>query len=272
MKKIILIGKFNEVTKEINDCLSPLCQVQLCPDAAETAKGIIRIARPSLAVVSLVGAPDVHEDIFSLLFREFRHTPILAIGSQEMEEKLRDSGFMEGDRIQFLGRPMKAEEITRRVRELLGEEPEPAPEPEPEEEPQQAGDGKKTIMVVDDSPAFLRTMQAMLAPVYRVVFATSGPQALTVIAKGKPDLILLDYEMPVCDGKMTLQMLRSEESTKDIPVIFLTGMADAKHVQELLALLPNDYLLKPPSEERLFKTIESILNGSRQGGRQGIKR
>jgi len=269
MKKVILIGKLNEVIKELNDCLSPLCQVQLCPDTAEVAKGIIRIVRPALAVVSLVGAPDVHEDIFSLLLREFRHTPILAIGSQEMEEKLRDSGFMEGDRIQFMGRPFKPNEITQRVRELLGEDPEPAPEPEPEEETQ-AGDGKKTIMVVDDSPAFLRTMQAMLSSVYRVVFATSGPQALTVIAKGKPDLILLDYEMPVCDGKMTLQMLRSEESTKDIPVIFLTGMADAKHVQELLALLPNDYLLKPPSEERLFKAIESILSGP--SGRQGVKR
>lgn len=261
MRKIILIGKFNDVTKEINDCLSPLCQVQLCPDSVEVAKGMIRIARPSLAIVSLVGTQELHEEVFSQLFREFRHTPVLAIGSQEMEEKLRDSGFMEGGRVQFLGRPLKAEEVTRRVKELLGEEP--APEPEPEE--RQGGDGKRTIMVIDDSPAFLRTMQSMLSPAYRVVFATSGPQALAVIAKGKPDLILLDYEMPVCDGKMTLQMLRSEESTKDIPVIFLTGMADARHVQELLALRPNDYLLKPPSEERLFKTIRSILG--EPGGR-----
>ncbi len=259
MKKIILIGKFNDVTREIYNCLSPLCQVQLCPDSAETVKSMIRIVRPSLAFVSLIGAQEVHEDIFSLLFREFRHTPILAFGTQEMEEQLRDSGFMEGSRVRFLTRPLKGDELARRVKELLGDEVEPEPEPEVEEAPQPAG-GKKTIMVVDDSPAFLRTMQAMLTPEYRVVFATSGPQALTVIARGKPDLILLDYEMPVCDGKMTLQMLRSEESTKDIPVVFLTGMADARHVQELLALLPNDYLLKPPSEERLFNTIRTILN------------
>jgi len=266
MKTIILIGKFNDVTREIYNCLSPLCQVQLCPDSAETVKSVIRIVRPSLAFVSLMGAQSVHEDIFSLLFREFRNTPILAFGPQDMEEQLQDSGFMEGSRIRFLARPLKAEEITRRVKELLGEVTVPEPEPEPElAGPRQETDSKKTIMVVDDSPAFLRTMQAMLTPEYRVIFATSGPQALTVIAKTRPDLILLDYEMPVCDGKMTLQMLRSEESTKDIPVVFLTGMADAVHVQELLALLPNDYLLKPPSEERLFNTIRTILSGT--GGR-----
>ncbi len=261
MRSIHLIGKINDVTREIYSCLSPICQVQICPDSVETAKSMIRIVRPSLAVVSLIGAQEVHEDIFSLLFREFRHTPILAFGTQEMEEQLRDSGFMEGSRVRFLARPLKGDELTRRVKEQLEDELEPEPEPEPEldEAPQSTG-GKKTIMVVDDSPAFLRTMQAMLTPEYRVVFATSGPQALTVIARGKPDLILLDYEMPVCDGKMTLQMLRSEESTKDIPVVFLTGMADATHVQELLALLPNDYLLKPPSEERLFNTIRTILN------------
>ncbi len=264
MKKIILIGKFNDVTREIYNCLSPLCQVQLCPDNAETVKSMIRIVRPSLAFVSLMGAQSVHEDIFSLLFREFRNTPILAFGPQEMEEQLRDSGFMEGSRIRFLARPLKGEEITRRVKELLKGVTEPEPEPEPEG-PRKESDSKKTIMVVDDSPAFLRTMQAMLSPAYRVIFATSGPQALTVIAKSRPDLILLDYEMPVCDGKMTLQMLRSEESTKDIPVVFLTGMADAQHVQELLALLPNDYLLKPPSEERLFNTIRTIL--SETGGK-----
>ncbi len=109
----------------------------------------------------------------------------------------------------------------------------------------------------------------MLSNTYRVVFATSGPQALAVIAKGRPDLILLDYDMPVCNGTMTMQMLRSEDSTKDIPIIFLTGMADAGHVQEILALRPDGYLLKPPSEEKMFATIRKVLASSSKAGNNG---
>jgi len=107
-------------------------------------------------------------------------------------------------------------------------------------------------------------MQAMLSKKYRVTFASSGTQAIVAVGRAKPDVILLDYDMPVCDGKMTLQMLRSEEETKDIPVIFLTGLADSEHVREVLALRPQGYLLKPPDEATIFARLEEVLAGEQE--------
>ena len=72
----------------------------------------------------------------------------------------------------------------------------------------------------------------------------SGVAAIRAITLNRPDLVLLDYEMPVCDGKQTLEMLRLEKAFADIPVVFLTGRSDPELVKALLALKPAGYLLK----------------------------
>ena len=76
---------------------------------------------------------------------------------------------------------------------------------------------------------------------------------------GVPDVILLDYEMPMCDGKMTLQMIRELEEAKDIPVVFLTGVSEKEHIKAVLGLHPAGYLLKPASAEVIFETLNKIL-------------
>jgi len=246
MKKVILIGEFNEIIRRINDTLSPYCRVQLCADNVEIAEGMLKLFAPDLALVCLIGANTDPEELLSLLAREIPDVPLMVIGSPFNEEKLTAAGLLPDERIRFLRYPFEEEELVARAREILDA----------------SGDssgGLKKILVVDDSPAMLRTVQAMLAEKYKVTFATSGPQAIAAVAKSRPDLILLDYDMPVCDGKMTLQMLRSENDTKDIPVVFLTGCSDAEHVREVLAYLPQGYLLKPPAVDRLCATIERVL-------------
>lgn len=57
------------------------------------------------------------------------------------------------------------------------------------------------------------------------------------------DLIFLDYEMPICDGKMTLEMIRELEESKDIPVVFLTGVSDKEHIAAVLERLANSGLI-----------------------------
>lgn len=246
MKSVVLIGKFNEITKQIHDGLSPVCRVQLCSDNAEAAEGMLRLVGPDLVIVSLIGSGAAHTEIFSLLSRQAPETPVAVVGSKADEDELREGGFLEDKRLRFLRRPIKLEKILSCARELLRVEDD-------------GQGGRKTILVVDDNPTFLRTMQSMLSEKYRVAFATSGPQAIAAIAKTRPALILLDYDMPVCDGKMTLKMLRSEEETRSIPVVFLTGMADTAHVQEVLSLNPQGYLLKPPTREKIFDTVERVL-------------
>jgi len=247
MKKAMIIGKFNEVTKQISDNLSQYCRVQICAPDAEVASGMLKLVAPNLVIVSLVGTSSLHEEIFDMLNRETLKTHIIAVGTRENESELSEGGYLSDKRIHFLRRPIKLEAVVKCAKDLL------------EVEEDENGRIIRTVLVVDDNPTLLRTMQNMLSKRYRVTFATSGPQAIMSISKTKPDLILLDYDMPVCDGKMTLKMLRSEEDTKDIPVVFLTGMSDPTHVGEVLSLHPQGYLLKPPTEEKIFAALRNIL-------------
>ena len=120
--------------------------------------------------------------------------------------------------------------------------------------------GKKRILVVDDNGTTLRTMKAMLEEHYEVAIAISGAQAMTSIGKQRPDLILLDYEMPVCDGRMTLEMIRADEEMKDIPVVFLTAVNNRDNIEAVLTLKPAGYFLKPPVKDKLIAEIDKILN------------
>ena len=77
------------------------------------------------------------------------------------------------------------------------------------------------------------------------------------------DLVLLDYEMPVCDGKQTLEMLRSEEAFSNIPVIFLTGRGDLETVRRLLSMKPAGYLLKYLKPAEIKQKIDELFEKHR---------
>ena len=73
------------------------------------------------------------------------------------------------------------------------------------------------------------------------------------------DLILLDYEMPGQNGPAVLERLRASEATRNIPVVFLTGVTETKRIQEALRLKPQSYLLKPVDREKLLSTIAKLI-------------
>ena len=115
---------------------------------------------------------------------------------------------------------------------------------------------QKKILVVDDSAFMLKTMQELLGKYYDVSVATSGLSALRSIILNKPDLVLLDYEMPVCNGNQILAMLRSEKEFADTPVVFLTSNVDKKSVEKVLELKPQGYLSKLLPLETLKRRID----------------
>lgn len=124
---------------------------------------------------------------------------------------------------------------------------------------------KKRILVVDDNAMLLRNMKYLLEEKYEVAVAASGLQALTSIAKHKPDLVLLDYEMPGMNGVDTLTAIRGDEDMKDLPVIFLTAVADSDVVTEVARLKPQGYTLKPPVRAKLMEIIENVLLEAENG-------
>lgn len=117
----------------------------------------------------------------------------------------------------------------------------------------------KKILLIDDSGIQLRILKGILQDSYEVLMAASGLEGLEIVKEKKPDLILLDYKMPMFDGKATLKKLREKEETKDIPVVFLTGVNDKEDIQEVLELRPQGYLLKPVEPDRLFEIIHKVI-------------
>ena len=118
---------------------------------------------------------------------------------------------------------------------------------------------KPKILVVDDSLTIREAMKHLLKEDYEVALAESGVAAIRTITLNQPDLILLDYEMPVVDGKQTLEMLRSEKVFADIPVIFLTGRRDTQTMIQVMPLKPAGYLLKNSKPADIKKEIDHFF-------------
>ena len=118
---------------------------------------------------------------------------------------------------------------------------------------------KKSILLVDDDPSYLQLLREWLKEDYRIGMARSGMQAITWLARNNVDLILLDYEMPVTDGLQVYEMLKSEQFSKDIPIMFLTGKSDKETIMRVMALKPAGYLLKNISQEQLLSSIDKYF-------------
>ncbi len=118
---------------------------------------------------------------------------------------------------------------------------------------------KKKILVVDDSGATLRSIKEWFEGKYQVILANSGAMAIKYLATNRPDLVLLDYEMPVVDGSKVLEMIRSESEFCDVPVIFLTGKNDRESILKVMELKPEGYLLKTMPPEKIVAEVDSFF-------------
>ena len=116
-----------------------------------------------------------------------------------------------------------------------------------------------TVLIVDDDPTMLTTINKVLAGSYQVRAANSGERALQMASTDpRPDLILLDVLMPM-DGYKVLLKLKENPATCDIPVIFLTSMEDADDEEKGLELGAVDYLTKPISPAILMARVKTHL-------------
>ena len=257
MKKIVMIGKMNDMTKDIHDFLGKYFRVQLCMENPQNALGMVKVIEPDLVLISLVGLFDVNTVIFGRLQKEFPQIPVLTIGTEGEQRGV--LSYYEGEQFENLIRPIENSDIFSAICRRLN-----LNEQSVREGAAVAEDGRKKVLVVDDNATTLRSIKGMLEEKYNVMLANSGMKAMTSIGKNRPDAILLDYEMPVCDGRQTLEMIRADEDLTQIPVIFLTGVNDRAHIQAVLKLKPAGYLLKPAVPEKLIAAIEEAIKNAEQ--------
>ena len=250
---VILMFQYSVVVKGIEKKLKDMeCAVTTVSDDLETQ--IKRFAgRVSLFLFYLPS--DLYDDLDKreklqrmLSIIEERRQKMLLVG----EAKYRDDIYRVMPMLQdytWLDRPVDMklleetvnEEVTSKIEDLK----------------------KHRILIVDDDPAYAKMVREWIKESYRVDIVTAGMQAITFLAKaeetGKVDLILLDYEMPVVDGPKVLEMLRSEEATAHIPVIFLTGIGTKEAVSRVMSLKPEGYLLKSTMKADILAFLKKKL-------------
>ena len=116
------------------------------------------------------------------------------------------------------------------------------------------------ILVVEDTPANIQVLSSTLKEKgYQISVATNGRQALEVVARLRPDLILLDVMMPEMDGFETCRRLKESAATKDIPVIFLTARTETADIVQGFEVGAVDYVAKPFNSHELLARVNTHL-------------
>lgn len=276
MKKVLLMGKFNSVLKDVYRHLTRTNRfmVQVCPEQKEIMTEIMDITEPELVVISLMGLDASHNNLFTCLKDDFPNLKVLCYGT--VSEQMIFFQYLGDPYYKMVTRTASHKELADKIAEYLncGSDAE-MPDADVSrmgnkmddlnamlqqvENEQSNEKRKKKILLVDDKAIQLRTLRSLLVNDYDILLATSGSDALKIMQKSNPDLVFLDYEMPEMDGKDVLQRIREIEAIKDIPVVFLTGEKDKDRFMEVVKLNPAGYLLKPPDINKIHAIIEEIL-------------
>ena len=119
---------------------------------------------------------------------------------------------------------------------------------------------KKTIIVVDDDSLSLAVCKKILKPHYKIFAVSSAAMMFKRMENVKPDLILLDVEMPDINGYEAARMLKEEAAFREIPIIFLTARNDPVSEKIGLNLGAVDYILKPVEGDQLIERIGKLLS------------
>lgn len=118
---------------------------------------------------------------------------------------------------------------------------------------------QKYILVVDDMITNLKILETFLKPYYKVSLVKSGEQALKFMENNRPDLILLDIQMPGMDGFETIKRIKTKEENKSIPVLFVTSQEDIDSRIKGFQLGATDFILKPYMPDVVLKVVASRL-------------
>ncbi len=120
-----------------------------------------------------------------------------------------------------------------------------------------------TVLVVDDLPQNVRLMDAVLSPLgFTVVSASSGEEALDLLARQLPDIVLLDIMMPGMDGYETCRRIRANPATSFIPVVMVTASGDAEKVRAI-EVGADDFVTKPLNKAELLARVRSLVRVKR---------
>jgi diguanylate cyclase (GGDEF)-like protein len=117
----------------------------------------------------------------------------------------------------------------------------------------------KKILIVDDLPTNIKVLGELLRGKYELLVATNGLKAIAIAKEKMPDLILMDVMMPEMDGFSAAEVIKKDELTSDIPIIFITAKGETSDIVKGFEAGGQDYITKPPNPEELFARVNTHL-------------
>lgn len=278
MKKVLLIGQFTEHFREINKKLMGKYEVRACVNKLEIFKGMFKLNKPDIVVMLMNELDETNIELLRELWKEYKEIPVVYTGISFEDENI--PMYLLSKQFEYIEMPYTMETFIEKIEYALEKdisEDDETDNPEKEKEDNKADNSeiecteqekersiiienrRKSILIVDDSGIYLRLLKGLLEDNYDTYITTSGLEAISLAHKKHPDLILLDYEMPLFDGRETMVKIRESEETKDIPIIFVTAVNRKENIKAVLSLKPAGYLLKPIDKDRLFQNIKDII-------------
>ncbi|MEK7699210.1 MAG: response regulator [Planctomycetota bacterium] len=116
------------------------------------------------------------------------------------------------------------------------------------------------ILIIEDNEKNLKLFSVIIKSLgYEILTAMNGEEGVKIAKEESPDLILMDIQMPVMDGISALNMLKTDERTKNIPVIALTSYAMSGDKEKFIGLGFSDYISKPINVNKFSNVIKLIL-------------
>ncbi len=261
MGKVIFTGNKSMPSEHIAARMQEKLDCEFVELDEEKVKAAAQREDVSLIVLYLSGL--AHEDRGGLarILHDVDKVPFILAGSREELHKY--FGRTEAKILRFIRTPLRFSAFISEIRRILSKVEEQNIDLsellEAESKVIVDAEQPKHILVVDDDPVVLRSLSNNLNGLFRVSVAKGGSAAISFVQNEKPDLILLDYQMPNCNGPQTLGMIRQMEGFADMPVFFLTAVNDANMIKDALSLHPQDYILKSAGVGHLLEKIEAFF-------------
>lgn len=146
----------------------------------------------------------------------------------------------------YLLKPVSKDILISKINEVL----------QKEQQPQKL----KTVLAIDDDMSYLKQINSLLQDYYNVIMINSTKLALDYLTNHVPDVILLDYQMPLYNGVTMINIIHQNKNCRDVPFIILSGSLDRDAILDFYPHDPVTYLTKPVSQEVLLEKIELALN------------
>ena len=245
MEGILLVGKFTDNFREINRCLIGKYEIRSCLRQLNAIESMVK-RKETVLIVMILEEEESKDELLELsLKRSCPDSPVIWVESTLSEE-----------------------EILARIETALSKAKETPKEEKKEDnlwtkeavpKAPSVSFRKKVVLMVDDSGVFLRTMKSMIEDHYDVRMSTSGLNIHKLVQQHQPDVVLLDYEMPLFDGKQTMMKMRECPEMREVPIIFVTAVNKKEHIMQVLNLRPAGYILKPVEKERILQTIKDVI-------------